>query len=110
MKLLFDQNLSPLLASRLSDVFAESVHVQDVGLGQADDADVWKYAGDNGYAIVSKDSDFHERSVYLGAPPKVVWIRRGNCSTDAIELLLRGQAEAVKNLLSDDVARFLILF
>ena len=60
MKLLFDQNLSPLLASRLSDIFPESTHVQDVGLDRADDTEVWKYAGANGYIIVSKDSDFQE--------------------------------------------------
>jgi predicted nuclease of predicted toxin-antitoxin system len=110
VKLIFDQNLSPLLAGRLSDIFAESVHVQDVGLDKADDADVWEYARAKGYIIVSKDSDFHERSVYSGAPPKVIWIRRGNCSTGTIELLLRSKVGEVKNLLSDDAARFLILF
>ncbi|MBI5912705.1 MAG: DUF5615 family PIN-like protein [Betaproteobacteria bacterium] len=109
MKLLLDQNLSPFLASRLADIFPESAHVQDVGLDRADDAAVWDYARANGFIIVSKDSDFHERSVYLGAPPKVVWIRRGNCSTDAIEQLMRVHAGDVTNLLTDDAARFLIL-
>jgi predicted nuclease of predicted toxin-antitoxin system len=41
VKLLFDQNLSPFLASRLADIFPESEHVQNVGLGKADDAAVW---------------------------------------------------------------------
>jgi predicted nuclease of predicted toxin-antitoxin system len=109
VKLLFDQNLSPFLASRLADVFPESAHVQDSGLDRADDAAVWEYARANGFIIVSKDSDFHERSVYLGAPPKVVWIRRGNCSTETIEQLMRGHAGDVTNLSTDDAARFLIL-
>jgi predicted nuclease of predicted toxin-antitoxin system len=110
VKLLFDQNLSPFLASQLAHIYPESVHVQHVGLERADDASVWNYARANGFIIVSKDSDFHERSVFSGAPPKVVWIRRGNCSTDSIEQLLRVHAGDVANLLADDAARFLILF
>lgn len=52
-----------------------------------DDA-VWDYAKVQGFAIVSKDSDFAERSFLYGSPPKVVWIRLGNCSTATIEQLL----------------------
>ena len=109
MKLLFDQNLSPFLASRLADIFPESAHVMDVGLDRADDAAVWDYARANNFIIVSKDSDFHERSVFSGAPPKVIWIRRGNCSTEAIEQLMRVHIGDMTNLLTDDAARFLIL-
>jgi len=98
VKLLFDQNLSPFLASRLANVFPGSAHVQDVGLDRADDDGVWNYARANGLVIVSKDSDFHERSVFSGAPPKVVWIKRGNCSTDAIEQLMRTHGRDVNNL------------
>ena len=82
----------------------------DVGLDRADDATVWNYARANGLIIVSKDSDFHKRSMFSGVPPKVVWIRRGNCSTDAIEQIMRAHASDVANLLTDDAARFLILF
>jgi len=109
VKLLFDQNLSPTLPSRLIQIFPESTHVRDVGLDRADDTAVWQYARTNGFIIVSKDSDFHERSVYTGAPPKIVWIKRGNCSTDEIDQLLRGHADDVKNLLADADAQFLIL-
>ncbi len=109
MKLLFDQNLSPFLASRLADIFPESAHVMDVGLDMADDAAVWNYAPANNFIIVSKDSDFHERSVFSGPPPKVVWIKRGNCSTEAIEQLIRVHADDLTNLVTDDAARFLIL-
>lgn len=109
MKLLFDQNLSPFLCARLVDVFPESAHVRDLGLDTADDLAVWDHAGRNGFVIVSKDSDFHERGVLLGAPPKVVWIRRGNCSTDTIERLMRAHVGDIDALLADDAARFLIL-
>jgi predicted nuclease of predicted toxin-antitoxin system len=32
MKLLFDENLSPKLPNRLSDIFPDSLHVRDVGM------------------------------------------------------------------------------
>jgi predicted nuclease of predicted toxin-antitoxin system len=88
VRLLLDQNLSPRLLSALRDLYPNSVHVRDVGLGAADDETVWRYAGQHRFVIVSKDADFHERSFVFGHPPKVVWIRRGNCSTDEIAGLL----------------------
>jgi predicted nuclease of predicted toxin-antitoxin system len=57
MKLLFDQNVSPRLATRLSDLFPQSAHVHPPGLGAASDAAIWSYARDNEFAIVSKDED-----------------------------------------------------
>ena len=110
MRLLFDQNLSPLLAAALASLFPESQHVHAVGLGKATDEAVWNYAREHVFTIVSKDSDFHERSLLLGYPPKVVWIRRGNCSTQEIEELLREHAAEVEKLASDPDAAFLILF
>ena len=81
MKLLLDQNLSPRLFTVVGDLYPGSTHVREVGLQAADDT-VWRYAAEHGFAIVSRDADFHERSFLLGHPPKVIWIRRGNCSTE----------------------------
>lgn len=89
MRLLLDQNLSPRLLDLLADLYPGSQHVRNVGLGAADDEQVWSYAAGEGLAIVSKDTDFHQRSFLFGGPPKVVWIRRGNCSTEEIARLLR---------------------
>ena len=101
MKLLFDQNLSPRLVDRLSDVYPESVHVSEVGLARALDREIWEYAREHGFAVVTKDADFGELSVLEGFPPNVVWIRRGNCSTQEIETLLRQRKEVVKELQGD---------
>jgi predicted nuclease of predicted toxin-antitoxin system len=89
VKLLLDQNLSPRLARTLAAIYPDTTHVRDVGLQAADDDTVWAYAAEHGFVIVSKDADFHQRSFVLGPPPKVVWIRRGNCSTVEIEGILR---------------------
>ncbi len=68
--LLFDQNLAPALARRLADRYPGSAHVRDAGLAAADDEAVWAHAGAGGYAIVTKDDDFRQRSFLLGPPPK----------------------------------------
>ncbi len=79
MKLLLDENLSPRIVEVLSDVYPYSVHVHQCGLGSAGDAAFWEHAKKLGFTIVSKDSGFEERSVLLGAPPKIILIRTGNC-------------------------------
>ncbi|HRV96535.1 MAG TPA: DUF5615 family PIN-like protein [Anaerolineae bacterium] len=96
MKLLLDQNLSPRLVRRLSDLYPNSEHVGNVGLDRAFDKEVWEYAHKNDYLIVTKDVDFSELSVLLGFPPKVIWIRRGNCSTKEIEMILRDNYDTIK--------------
>lgn len=76
MKLLFDENLSPRLIDLLSDIFPGANHVHHCGLGSANDSAVWEYAKEYGFTIVSKVSDLEGRSVYWGAPPKIIWSAR----------------------------------
>ena len=92
MKLLFDENLSHRLAGVLSDIYPGSVHLTDCGLRGAADTEVWRYAEENGFAIISKDSDFSQKSVLLGSTPKVVWLRIGNCTTLRVDFVLRNAA------------------
>ena len=88
MKLLFDENLSPKLPRLLETLYPQSAHVRDCGLIGNPDEDVWKYACDNGFVIVSKDSDFYQRSMLYGHPPKFIWLRIGNRTrADIIRLL-----------------------
>ena len=75
------------------------MHVREVGLAAADDSTVWAYARRHGFAIVSKDGDFSSRSVLYGAPPKVIWLAVGNCSTGEIERHLRGHREDMRDLI-----------
>ena len=57
MKFLYDENLSPALVAQLAALYPNSAHVHDIGLGMAGDSAVWKHAKEEGYCIVSKDSD-----------------------------------------------------
>ena len=109
MKLLFDQNLSPRLVDLLADFYPGSTHVQALGLDRAMDEAVWNHARENGHIIVTKDTDFSERSVLLGSPPKVVWIKRGNCSTTTIEHILRQHRPDVQQLSTDSEISYLVL-
>jgi predicted nuclease of predicted toxin-antitoxin system len=80
-----------------------------VGLQAADDDTVWVYAAEQGFVIVSKDADFHQRSFVLGHPPKVVWVRRGNCSTAKIEEILRARLADLIAFARDEQGTFLVL-
>jgi len=62
--------------------------VRDVGLRTGSDAHVWEDATTKGFTIVSKDTDFRERSFVEGFPPKVVWLDVGNAGTTEIAALL----------------------
>jgi len=109
VRLLLDQNLSPRLVGELSDIFPGSVHVRDLGLSRADDQTVWDHARANDFVIVSKDSDFHQRSFVYGPPPKVIWVRLGNCPTGHIATLLRDRVVEITAFADDPAAAFLIL-
>lgn len=109
MKLLFDQNLSPVLVEDLHDLFPGSAHTEALGLARADDISIWDYARENGFAIVTKDADFSERVVLYGSPPKVIWIRRGNCSTAEIAEILRRNLAEIEAAAKDETIRYVML-
>lgn len=109
MKLLFDENLSPKLARMIADLFPQSRHVEECGLGQTEDQAIWEYARTHGFVIVSKDADFHDLSVLKGAPPKLVHLRSGNASSKQTEELIRHHSAALRAFEKDPDSHFLIL-
>ncbi len=109
MKLLFDHNLSPRLVARLLDLYPDSTHVYLIGLERATDQAIWEHARLNDFIVVTKDADYSDLSVLSGHPPKVIWIRRGNCGTSEIALLLRSEYEAIKALREDTATSVLAL-
>ena len=110
MKLLFDHNLPPSLVARLADLFPLSVHVFPLGLERASDLEIRDYARREVLVIVTKDADFSELCVLRGFPPKIVWIRRGNCSAQDLEQLLRDNYTQIKALDNDPLVGVLTLF
>ena len=84
-------------------------HVRDVGLERANDAEVWRHALALDPMIVTKDSDFNDLSLALGAPPKVVWLRIGNCTRDEAEHHLRRHEGALQSFATDDEAAVFVV-
>ena len=109
MKLLFDQNLSPSLVKKLADGIPESTHTELVGLGRTDDRSIWHYCLQEGLVVVSKDNDFGFLAMQRGAPPKAIWIKLGNCTTDDVENAIRRDIDAIRAFEEDPEAALLII-
>jgi predicted nuclease of predicted toxin-antitoxin system len=109
MTLLFDQNLSHRLVGQLKTEFPGSSHVRDIGLMSSPDLQVWDYAKANGFTIVSKDTDFQQRALLYGHPPKVIWVRTGNCSMVSVATLLQSRLADIQAFEADASASFLAL-
>lgn len=101
MKLLLDENLSRRIVPFLQADYPESSQVALEGLERATDLEIWQYARDKGFAIVTKDSDFYELSLLHGTPPKVIWLQVGNASKGTVMQLLLDNREAIGRLLAD---------
>ena len=110
MKLLFDQNLSFKLCTLLSDLFPGSQPIRELGLDQSDDRIVWQRAKDNGFMLVSQDSDFADMAAHYGHPPKVIWLRCGNQTVATIEALLRRHAKIISEFDENITAACLEIF
>ena len=95
MKILFDENLSSRLATLLSDIYAGSLSVISLGLGGVPDEAILQKASEGSFLLASKDSDFVDRLIYNGTQVKVIWIRLGNCTTEAVHLVLRNSADRI---------------
>lgn len=109
VKLLFDENLAPRLARDLADLHPGSAHVREFGLAAAEDEAVWTRAAADEFVIVMKDDDFRQRSFLRGHPPKVIWIRLGNCRTAEVAALLRARYAGVVAFADDAQAALLVL-
>jgi predicted nuclease of predicted toxin-antitoxin system len=101
MKLLFDQNLSPKLAGIFKANFDVSKHLCDLGLDKSEDIIVWRFAKSNNFTIVTKDGDFNNMVSLFGFPPKVIWIRKGNCTTQQIKSMIAEHIEVIKQFILD---------
>jgi predicted nuclease of predicted toxin-antitoxin system len=109
MKLLFDENLSPKLPSLLAALFPSSAPVRECDLLGQTGEDVWECARTNGFTTVSKDSDFQQRSLLYGHPPKFVWLRIGNCTRQQLVQLITSHEQDIHALQADPLESVLVL-
>ncbi|MBX9850258.1 MAG: DUF5615 family PIN-like protein [Cytophagaceae bacterium] len=102
MKLLFDQNISFRIVKNIVAQFPAAKQVKELGLENSTDREIWKYAKENDYAIVTFDGDFYELSSYFGHPPKIIWLRTGNVKTEDLSKVILDKAELIKEFLTND--------
>lgn len=102
MKLLFDQNISFRVISRIEHLFPEAKHVKSFDLQFSSDKTIWNFAKENNFDIITFDADFYDFVTLYGHPPKVVWLRFGNTSSQALAIKISEYAEIIKSVLADD--------
>jgi predicted nuclease of predicted toxin-antitoxin system len=99
MKLLFDQNISFRLVRKILEIFPEAKQVRELGLENKSDKQIWNFARENEYTIVTFDADFFELSNLFGIPPKIIWLRTGNRNTLELTKLILNRSEIIKEFL-----------
>ena len=109
MKLLLDENLSDRIIKSIIDLYPNSEHVKTLSLTNTDDSIIWEYAKANDFVIVSKDADFHQRSLLYGHPPKFVYLRIGNNSTSKIIQILRENFDTIVQFGESETESILLL-
>ena len=103
MKLLFDQNISFRIIRRIVRYFPQSMHVSQVGLNNSEDSEIWNYAKENGYVIVTFDSDYFDLSLIRGCPPKVIWLKTGNLITNELaEIIIQNSKTIIDFILLEE--------
>ena len=102
MKLFFDENISFRILSRIDDLFPGSTQVSRLGIAGSADHTIWTYGRDNGFTIVTFDADFIDILMLKGFPPKIIWLRMGNSSTNEVANLLRRNHLLIKDFIEND--------
>jgi len=94
MTLLVDENLP----STITRDCCLSIHALELGHRITDD-ELWEKAKENGWTILTKDTDFFDRLVAHGPPPKVIWLRIGNMRRLKLEDFFRSCWPVIAELL-----------
>jgi predicted nuclease of predicted toxin-antitoxin system len=101
MKLLFDQNISHRLVAKIKDILPESRQIRDLGLENSTDKQIWEFAKDFDFIIVTFDGDFYDFSLVWGHPPKIIWMRTFNQTTKNVETILRNYFTTIQDFKND---------
>lgn len=100
-----DTNLSPAIAKWMNEYMGVSVKSSySLSLHYLDDMAIYQKAKEHGKVIIiSKDADFPELITRLGAPPKLINIKIGNCDNQTLWGYIKpGIKEAITLLTSSD--------
>lgn len=111
MKILIDQNISFRILPYVKPEFEFIAHVKDLGLTDFSDHKIFQFARKNEFvAILTLDEDFNNLQIEFGVPPKIIWLRVGNCSTKILAQLILDKASIIKKFLLDEQTECLEIF
>lgn len=102
MKLLFDQNISFRIISKIETNFPEAKQVRQLGIENYTDIEIWEFAKKHQYTIVTFDADFFDLSNFKGHPPKIIWFRFGNTKTDFLAEIINSRKQVIENFIQTD--------
>ena len=93
MKLLLDQGLPRSAAALLSNTGINTIHVADIGMSQAEDAEIIQRAKEEKRVVVTLDADFHALlALDEAVSPSVIRIRierlRASALTDLLLMVI----------------------
>jgi predicted nuclease of predicted toxin-antitoxin system len=100
VRFLVDAELPPALVGWLKEAGHEAEHVEDVGMRNANDTEIWNHAERIGAAIVTKDEDFAARSQQKGNGPVIVWLRIGNVTNRPLRAWIEPRLSGIAQLVS----------
>lgn len=95
--LLIDENLPASLAEILP---IHCTHATSLG-AQPSDRQLWLHARENDWTILTRDTDFFDRMMLEGPPPKVIWVRLGNIRRKDLESMLIRLWPRISTLITD---------
>jgi predicted nuclease of predicted toxin-antitoxin system len=100
MKLLLDQGLPLSAAALLRDAGMDTIHVGEIGMSQAEDAEIIQKARVEERVVVTLDADFHTLlALNEAASPSVIRVRIERLRAQALtDLLLMVIAECEEDL------------
>ena len=100
--MLFDQNISFRILSKIEIHFPDAKQVRELGIENYSDIEIWKFAKENNYTIVTFDGDFYDLSNFKGFPPKIIWLRFGNTKTDFVAEIINSRNSIIKDFISSE--------
>ena len=111
MKVLFDANISFKVAAKVRAHFQVSIHVSNTGLPiPAKDNEIWEYAKNNDFVVVTYDEDFTDFVNIFGAPPKIIWLRFGNASVAQIINKIEIHLSEIQTFIQDNDTEILEIY
>lgn len=73
--------------------------MRELNLENATDIEIWEFARNEKYSIVTFDADFFNISNLKGHPPKIIWLRMGNTTTNHLERVFLEKKDLIADFL-----------